>query len=70
MKLIYRGVTYDYTSNATAPVEATRTVKHHPQLLRYRGAAYSVDPDKAAQPSFFHPIAQLMYRGVTYSTNG
>lgn len=70
MKLIYRGVTYDYSPAKTAPVDTTRSVQHHPHLLRYRGAAYSVDPDKEVQRSILHPIAQLMYRGAVYSTNG
>ncbi len=69
MKLIYRGVTYDYTpdgASAQAPVSEV----HHPAYrLRYRGAAYFVDPNKQPERSIFHPIANLVYRGVAYCLN-
>ncbi len=70
MKMIYRGVTYDYTPAKTVPIDTAHAVKHHPHLLRYRGISYAVDPDKTVKRSILRPIAQLMYRGVAYSTNG
>lgn len=72
MKLIYRGVTYDYTpdgATAQAPTQTTVSEVHPSYRLRYRGAAYFVDPSKQAERSIFHPIANLVYRGVAYCLN-
>jgi len=75
MKLIYRGVSYDYESVGTQSGTANRTAQrthqpHSPYRLSYRGSVYSVDPNAAPRRSIFHPIANLMYRGVAYSLNG
>lgn len=71
-KLVYRGVTYDYTpANATVPAPASEAkVAHHAYKLSYRGTSYSVDPNVEVKQSIFHPIANLMYRGIAYSMNG
>ncbi|MCL6435486.1 MAG: DUF4278 domain-containing protein [Leptolyngbyaceae cyanobacterium HOT.MB2.61] len=73
MKLIYRGVTYDYTpdrANTQATAEVPAPEAHRAYNLRYRGANYALDLGETAKRSIFHPIARLMYRGAAYSLNG
>ncbi|WP_421659186.1 DUF4278 domain-containing protein [Leptothermofonsia sp. ETS-13] len=73
MKLIYRGVTYDYTPDRAQTQAAAETVAHEAHRtynLRYRGATYALNPEETTRQSIFHPIARLMYRGAAYSLNG
>ncbi|MGQ9872460.1 DUF4278 domain-containing protein [Leptodesmis sp.] len=59
MKLLYRGVSYNY---------APATVETAPTGLagKYRGAA--VNFRTATQPIATHPALELIYRGVRYQT--
>jgi hypothetical protein len=59
MKLLYRGVSYNYTP---APVETASTGL----AGKYRGAA--VNFRTATQPIATHPALELIYRGVRYQT--
>ncbi|GAB4333513.1 MAG: DUF4278 domain-containing protein [Leptolyngbyaceae cyanobacterium] len=59
MKLLYRGVSYNYTP---ATVETTPT----DLAGKYRGAA--VNFRTATQPIATHPALELIYRGVRYQT--
>lgn len=73
MKLIYRGITYDYTpanSQAKACVRESAPIVQPVYHLRYRGSNYDLDADRTARRSVFQAIAGLMYRGVAYSWNG
>ncbi|QZZ18937.1 DUF4278 domain-containing protein [Leptothermofonsia sichuanensis E412] len=70
MKLIYRGVTYDYTPDQkTAPTEPQSRVSRERAAyrLQYRGTPYATEPQRRERRSIFHPIAHLMYRGASYS---
>jgi hypothetical protein len=74
MKLIYRGVGYDYAPNQSAtnsglletPSQRLRT----PYVLNYRGTGYRVFPDMEPVKSVPQPIVGLVYRGSAYSLNG
>jgi hypothetical protein len=73
MKLVYRGVSYDYTPSGSQSGGAVQSVESRIRpsyQLNYRGTVYAVDPNVETKKSFFHPIANLMYRGVAYSLNG
>jgi Domain of unknown function (DUF4278) len=66
MKLIYRGVTYDYQHpKATASRPLQRTFKS-PYKLIYRGNTYWVDPTAIAEISVEPMVYELRYRGNTY----
>jgi hypothetical protein len=73
MKLVYRGVSYDYTPSGSQFGSTIQNVESRVRpsyQLIYRGTVYAVDPNVEPKKSFFHPIANLMYRGVAYSLNG
>lgn len=69
MKLIYRGITYDYdpTKRETScPFEHTHT-SQTPYELIYRGHKYWVDPNAiCAKPSVQPVTYKLLYRGISY----
>lgn len=69
MKLVYRGVSYDYDPQAQRNVKPSHKFQPAYTLL-YRGAVYTVDPSIESQQRFVNPIADLIYRGVAYSLNG
>ncbi|UBF28787.1 DUF4278 domain-containing protein [Kovacikia minuta CCNUW1] len=75
MKLVYRGASYDYTPSKSQTDETVQTIERDRGArslyrLNYRGTVYAVNPNVKPKKSFFHPIANLMYRGVAYSLNG
>lgn len=72
MKLVYRGVSYDYDPNATKadfPWNYVRQIRPSYNLT-YRGVEYTVDPNKEPNKSSLRPVANLTYRGATYALNG
>ncbi len=73
MKLIYRGVTYDY---APAPVVATEVISENGELvpavstrLKYRGAPYFHGLETPIHELICRPIRNLFYRGAAYPLN-
>ncbi len=73
MKLIYRGITYDYApeTKSLEAVAPSRAIAPKPlQHLKYRGTTYDVNPNVSIPRKIFHPLVNLMYRGIAYSTNG
>lgn len=68
MKLIYRGLTYDYNPAKGAvhyPFRRTRTPQSTYELI-YRGNTYRVEPNTITK-AFAKPVAyELIYRGITY----
>jgi hypothetical protein len=71
MKLVYRGVTYDYSPSRISNAAPSVAQEVHPAYnLRYRGAVYEVDPNREGRRSVFHGIANLFYRGSVYSLLG
>jgi hypothetical protein len=71
MKLIYRGLSFDYDparSAVSRSFERTH-VSQTPYELIYRGNTYWVDPN-ALVKAFVQPITyELLYRGITYQVN-
>ncbi|HEY9667479.1 MAG TPA: DUF4278 domain-containing protein [Coleofasciculaceae cyanobacterium] len=68
MKLIYRGLTYDYdpAKGATRyPFQRTRTSQSTYELI-YRGNRYRVEPNAITKTSVQPVTYELIYRGVTY----
>lgn len=74
MKLFYRGVSYDYAPDVLPTQKVGARPSDRPVQasynLMYRGAAYTVDPNVETAEIPVAPIAQLIYRGVTYCRNG
>jgi Domain of unknown function (DUF4278) len=70
MKLIYRGVSYEYDPTQSRPGNTGRparsTHQAHPYTLTYRGVKMQVDPNQAAQVSTLPSESDLIYRGVSY----
>ncbi len=70
MKLIYRGVSYDYdpaqarSGNTGRPARSTHQAT--PYTLRYRGVTLQVDPQAPAQQPTLPSEYDLIYRGVNY----
>jgi hypothetical protein len=66
MKLIYRGLTFDYDWDAGGhPVQSSPLLQSSYALI-YRGNTYWVDPSAIA-PASVRPITQqLFYRGMSY----
>ena len=65
MKLIYRGMTYNYNSLKASSRPVRREA---PYLLHYRGVTYQVAPQSETPAATVHPITQqLIYRVNTYS---
>jgi hypothetical protein len=62
MKLIYRGITFDYNP----PQIIVNHCSREPYTSRYRGTTYQIDPS-TQQPSYQQRVSyQLKYRGLTY----
>ncbi len=73
MQLIYRGITYNYVPEGKQAevVTPSRAIAPRPiQHLKYRGSNYDLDPNVSATKTIFHPLLNLVYRGIAYSTNG
>jgi YD repeat-containing protein len=75
MKLIYRGVSYDYdpsqarSGNLGRPGRSTHGAKA-PYTLMYRGVKIEVDPTAALTEAPVLPTSyNLSYRGVSYQVN-
>ena len=71
MKLIYRGVTYDYEASKDAarpPFQRLHLFKS-PYELIYRGNTYRVDPTMIEKASVQPITYELSYRGATYRVN-
>lgn len=68
MKLIYRGLTYDYNpaKRATRRSFGRTHVSQTPYELIYRGNRYRVDPKAIAKPCIQPVTYQLIYRGINY----
>lgn len=66
MKLIYRGVTYDYDPTRD-PIDDRFDRIREPLTLTYRGNRYQISPNQA-MPDAYRPRAayQLTYRGNKY----
>jgi hypothetical protein len=65
MKLIYRGMTYNYNSLKASSRPVRREA---PYILHYRGVNYQVVPQSETPAATVYPITyQLIYRGNTYS---
>jgi Domain of unknown function (DUF4278) len=64
MKLIYRGVTYDYHDLKAS----SRLVRREtPYTLHYRGVPYQVTPKSETPKTSVHTVThQLTYRGNSY----
>ncbi|MBD2019652.1 DUF4278 domain-containing protein [Leptolyngbya sp. FACHB-36] len=72
MKLLYRGVGYDYDPQAVRsdrPWNRVRAARAG-YTLTYRGVSYSIDPNQEVPDHSAMPVAQLTYRGVAYGLNG
>ena len=72
MKLIYRGVTYDYNptnSAARHPFQPAHHTSKSTYELIYRGNTYRVDPNAITKASAQPVTYELSYRGVTYKVN-
>jgi Domain of unknown function (DUF4278) len=72
MKLIYRGVTYDYNPTNGAARHSFQPTHHTSKStyeLIYRGNTYQVDPNAIAKASVQPVTYELIYRGITYSVN-
>jgi len=76
MKLLYRGVGYEYNASKVPLEDRNRTVDavHAPQptlQLRYRGNIYMVNPHaEAVSTPNSETVHNLSYRGTTYRVNG
>ncbi|HEY9909674.1 MAG TPA: DUF4278 domain-containing protein [Thermosynechococcaceae cyanobacterium] len=71
MKLLYRGLSYEYTPGTTiGRSETDYPVIGNPYSLIYRGSSYTVYPGLESRDLAPQPIACLTYRGETYSLNG
>lgn len=74
MKLIYRGVSYDYdpnhirAGNTGYPVRGSQTIKT-PYTLIYRGVTTQVDPNNQPAIAPLPASYDLIYRGATYHVN-
>jgi hypothetical protein len=71
MKLIYRGVAYDYNPDKGAaryPFRRIHTSRSTYELI-YRGNTYRVDPNAIPKASVQPVSYELIYRGVTYLVN-
>jgi Domain of unknown function (DUF4278) len=70
MKLIYRGVSYEYDPTPARSINRGRparsTQQAAPYTLQYRGVTLNVDPQAPAQLPTLPSEYDLMYRGVTY----
>lgn len=69
MKLVYRGVSYEYDPHSQQPSQHSREIRPIYNLM-YRGVAYTVDPNVDSNVLSPKPIANLVYRGVAYALNG
>ncbi|MCY6489328.1 arginine synthesis PII-interacting regulator PirA [Leptolyngbya sp. GGD] len=67
MRLIYRGVEYEYdpTQPRTNLVDRVFSSRE-PITLTYRGNRYQMDPTQPAQPAEARRPHELIYRGVRY----
>lgn len=71
MKLIYRGVTYEYdpsqikSGNLGQPVRPSQS-SQAPYTLIYRGVTMQVDPAHLAEPISSPASYDLIYRGTAY----
>lgn len=68
MKLIYRGLTYDYDPANSAiryPFQRTPTSQSTYELI-YRGHRYRVDPNAIMKTSVQPVTYELIYRGISY----
>jgi len=65
MRLIYRGVEYEYD-----PTQGRRDDRisrfHEPITLTYRGSRYQIDPNRPARSTVEPPPHELIYRGNRY----
>lgn len=65
MRLIYRGVEYDYD-----PTQGTRDDRfsqfREPITLTYRGNRYQLDPNRPARSTVAQQPRELIYRGNRY----
>jgi hypothetical protein len=66
MKLIYRGVTYDYDPDQARASRPTQPTRQSAYDLMYRGVSYRVDPTIAHGPAVKPRSYELMYRGNAY----
>jgi hypothetical protein len=70
MKLIYRGVTYDYNPAPSRAHNAGRpsrsTPAQVPYTLIYRGQTYSIDPNARSTEAPMPAEYDLLYRGTAY----
>ena len=68
MKLIYRGLTYDYdpAKRATRRPFGRTHVSQTPYELIYRGHKYWVDPNALAKHSVQPITYELICRGINY----
>ncbi len=69
MKLIYRGVTYDYNPSNGEPFQHTHRSSKSPYELIYRGNRYRVEPNAIKQAATQPVTYELIYRGATYTVN-
>ncbi len=73
MKLIYRGVSYDYAlvPSVAADVidEKVEQVSAVSTRLKYRGAPYFHGVEMPIHELICRPIRNLFYRGAAYSLN-
>lgn len=68
MKLIYRGLNFDYdpARSANHRLFGRTHVSQTPYELIYRGNRYWVNPNAFAKPSVQPVTYQLIYRGINY----
>lgn len=68
MKLIYRGITYDYDpiKKATCRLFEQTHTSQIPYELIYRGYKYRVDRNALAKPFVKAVTYKLLYRGTSY----
>lgn len=71
MKLIYRGLSFDYDpakSAACRPCDHPQT-SQTPYELIYRGNKYRIDPNAIVKAHVQPMSYKLIYRAITYSVN-